>query len=644
MGKPLRVLMVEDSEDDVLLAIRHLKSGGYEPEYERIETAEALRIALRGNAWDVIVCNYRLPNFDGLTAISLVKEAAIDIPLIISSGAIGEETAADCLRSGACDYVMKGNMSRLVSAVDRELKEAESRKRRRQAEAMLRESEERYRSLFNYSQEAILLTRPDGAILDANPAACELFGRSLEEIRSLGRGGLLDVTDPRLTAALAERAGRGGGRAEITMLRANGEKFPVEITSALFVDANGEQKTSMIIRDLSERKRAEAEDARLQQQLRQSQKMDSVGRLAGGIAHDFNNMLGVIIGQAELALTQVDPALSLHARLEEILKAANRSANLTRQLLAFARKQIISPQVLDLNETVNGMLEMLRRLIGEDIAFAWHPGADLWLIRFDPSQIDQIMVNLCVNARDAIAGVGRIAIETRNISLGSAYCAAHAGLAPGDYVILSVSDNGCGMSNEVLGKLFEPFFTTKAPGKGVGLGLATIFGIVKQNNGFIDVVSELNLRTTFTIYLPRSMEETAETCVEAPQQPSVRGSQTVLAVEDEPELLDLIKTILEGKGYRVLIAATPGEALQLASEHTGEIDLLITDVVMPEINGKGLAEKMLSTYQDMKCLFTSGYTADVIAHLGVLEEGVNFLPKPFSISDLTAKVAEVLAR
>jgi len=645
MGKPLRVLMVEDSEDDVFLAMRLLKNAGYEPEYARVETAEAMRAALQEKVWDVIVCDYQMPQFDGPAAISLFRETGLDIPLIIASGAIGEETAAECLRSGACDYVMKGNMSRFVPVVERGLKEAESRKRRRQAEALLRESEARYRSVFSYSQDAILLTGPDGVILDANPAACELFGRSLEEIRRVGRSGLLDATDPRLQDALAERENMGGGRAEITMLRANGEKFPVEITSGIFVGANGEQNTSMIIRDLTERKRAEAEDEKMQQQLRQSQKMESVGRLAGGVAHDFNNMLGVIIGNAELALAQTEPALPVHASLEEIIKAANRSANLTRQLLAFARKQVIAPRALDLNETIEGMLEMLRRLIGENIAFSWHPGAALWTIKVDPSQIDQILVNLCVNARDAIAGAGRIAVATGNVSLGKAYCALHAGLVPGDYVLLTVSDTGCGMSKEVLGKIFEPFFTTKEQGKGIGLGLATIFGIVKQNNGFIEVDSELNRGTTCKIYLPRNRDTGAEICPEEAQQPSPPGFQaTVLAVEDEPALLELIKTILEEKGYRVLPAATPGEALRLAGEHAGELDLLITDVIMPEMNGKELAQKILPLCQDIKCLFTSGYTADAIVRLGVLAEGVHFLPKPFSIGDLTTKVAEVLVQ
>ena len=394
--------------------------------------------------------------------------------------------------------------------------------------------------------------------------------------------------------------------------------------------------------DITDRKRADEEKARLQDQLLQSQKMESVGRLAGGVAHDFNNMLGVILGHVEMAMEQVDPAQPLHTNLQEIGKAAKRSSDLTCQLLAFARKQTVSPKILDMNETVTGMLKMLHRLIGEDIHLNWLPDVNLWPIKMDPSQIDQILANLCINARDAIAGIGKVTIETENVSFDEAYCTDHAGFVPGEYVLLAVSDDGCGMDKEILGKLFEPFFTTKGVGKGTGLGLATIYGIVRQNNGFINVYSEPDQGTTFRIYLPRHIGKAEQARTERLQEPVMRGQETVLVVEDELALLDLSKLMLEKQGYRVLTAGTPGEAIRLAEEHAGEIHLLITDVVMPEMNGRDLAKKMLSLYPNLKRLFMSGYTANVIAHHGVLDDGVYFIQKPFSRKDLAAKVREAL--
>jgi len=377
-------------------------------------------------------------------------------------------------------------------------------------------------------------------------------------------------------------------------------------------------------------------------QLQQAQKLESVGRLAGGVAHDFNNMLSVIIGHTELAMSRVDPDEPLFADLREIRKAAGRSAELTQQLLAFARKQTVAPRVLDLNETVEGMLRMLRRLIGENIDLRWLPGAAMWPVRMDPSQIDQILANLCINARDAIGGNGRITIETNVKTFDDAYCADHPGFTAGDFVVLAVSDNGKGMDKETLGRIFEPFFTSKEIGRGTGLGLATVYGIVRQNDGFINVYSEPGSGTTFRIYLPRHGGESAEAVREAPSVPAERGNETILLVEDEPAILNLARMLLEGFGYRVLPAPTPGEAMRLAEEFAGKIHLLIADVVMPEMNGRELAANLTSRYPDLKRLFMSGYTADVIAHHGVLDQGVNFIQKPFSVQDLAAKVRDVL--
>ncbi|MFH1569995.1 MAG: PAS domain S-box protein, partial [Gemmatimonadota bacterium] len=403
-------------------------------------------------------------------------------------------------------------------------------------------------------------------------------------------------------------------------------------------------RTVVSIVDLTERQRAQEEKARLEAQLHQAQKMESVGRLAGGVAHDFNNMLGVILGQVEMSLLLVDPTQPLHASLQEIHKAARRSADLTRQLLAFARRQTVTPQVLDLNQTVSGMHQMLQRLIGEDVELAWLPGADLWPVKVDPSQVDQILANLCVNARDAIADVGRIAIETGNRTIDMEQCGRLPGSEPGEYVLLAVSDDGCGMDAATQAKIFDPYFTTKEVGKGSGLGLATVYGAVTQNGGFIHVASEPGKGTTFEIYLPRHVGKAEQRQREGQREPLRRGHETVLLVEDEPALLEITTEILQKRGYTVLAAGTPVEALRLAREHRGEIHLLMTDVVMPEMNGRDLARALLSLYPDAKRVFMSGYTADVIAHQGVLEEGVQFVQKPFSIGDLVRKVREALDR
>jgi signal transduction histidine kinase/ActR/RegA family two-component response regulator len=394
---------------------------------------------------------------------------------------------------------------------------------------------------------------------------------------------------------------------------------------------------------MADLQREVAEREKLQGQLAQSQKMESVGRLAGGVAHDFNNMLSVILGNAELALEDTTPEQPIHAELQEILTTARRSADLTRQLLAFARKQTVSPKILDLNQTVEGMLGMLRRLIGEDISLLWKPGLDLPQLKIDPAQLDQVLANLTVNARDAIAGVGKITIETARVFLDEEYCAHHAGFAPGEYVLLAVSDNGCGMSKETMARIFEPFFTTKGVGAGTGLGLSMVYGIVKQNNGFINTYSELGHGTTFKIYLPACHGKCAQSINEASSKPA-GGKETILLVEDEQSLLRLAKTQLERLGYQVLTAHSPVQALAMAEEYPGRIDLLMTDVIMPEMNGRDLAKRLLASNPSLNRLFMSGYTADVIAHHGVLEEGVNFIQKPFTVKDLADKVRQALAR
>ena len=392
-----------------------------------------------------------------------------------------------------------------------------------------------------------------------------------------------------------------------------------------------------------ERKRAEEKRIKLETQLRQSQKMEAIGQLAGGIAHDFNNMLSIINGYSEMILSELPPSSQNYSNIQEISKAGRRSADLTRQLLAFASKQAINPKVLDLNDTVEGMLKLLRRLIGENIKLLWEPAVNLWKVKMDPSQLDQILANLLVNTRDAISGAGKVIIKTGNAEFDEAFRAMHRDFVLKKYVVLEVGDNGSGMDKETLAHIYEPFFTTKEAGKGTGLGLATVFGIVKQNNGFINVYSELGKGTIFKIYLPPHESEDAESDGNSKKQELFTGNETVMLVEDEMALLIFARMQLERLGYAVLDADSPVKAIKLAEEYKGEIHILMTDVVMPEMSGRELKKKINIIRPGIKCLFMSGYTADIIANKGVLDDGIHFLQKPFTAEDLSIKLREALA-
>ena len=395
--------------------------------------------------------------------------------------------------------------------------------------------------------------------------------------------------------------------------------------------------------DITESRRVKEARRKLENQLRQSQKMEAIGRLAGGVAHDFNNMLQTILGYTEMSLLEVEAGSALQESFQEIEKAALHSADLTRQLLAFARKQTISPRLLHLNDEISGMLKMLRRLLGEDLNLLWKPGGELWPVRMDPALLQQALVNLAVNARDAAEAGGRLTIETENVEIDQAYCRRHGDAVPGEYAMIAVADDGQGMDSEVLEQIFEPFFTTKQAGRGTGLGLATVYGIVRQSEGFVNVYSEVGRGTVFQIHLPRSRSSAAEQPEEKIPKTAPRGSETILLVEDNQALLDLARKMLERLGYQVLAAASPKQALRLMEHYAGQARLLVTDVVMPEMSGRELWQKLLERGESqLKCLYMSGYTANVIAHHGILDHGVNFIGKPFSTYALAVKVREVL--
>ncbi len=473
-----------------------------------------------------------------------------------------------------------------------------------------------------------------------------MLGKSREEL--LGQHVSVYGEDPSIGPPQEEIVQKtlqdGVWRGEVTNYRADGTEAILDARVQVVRDEQGRPMALCgISTDITERKQAEERHVLLEEQMRQAQKLESIGLLAGGVAHDFNNMLGVIIANAELAEMQGADA-PVQQSLQEILRASHRAADTVQQLLAFARKQTISPKVLDLNHSVSGILKMLRKIVTEDIDLRFLPGTGLWNVRMDPAQVHQILTNLVVNSRDAMPNGGRITIETDNKDMDESYTETHNGFVPGKYVLLMVSDTGEGMPPEVMDHLFDPFFTTKEVGRGTGLGLATVYGMVKQNNGFIYVYSEPGQGTTVKIYLPRHEGKRAEMSAAAVKKQVPGGNETVLVAEDEDALLQTCKYVLERLGYTVLAARRPGEALALAEHHNGEIHLLLTDVVMPDMNGRELAEKLQTLRPETRCLFMSGYTADVVARHGVLDEGVDFIEKPFSFTGLAEKVRNVLDR
>jgi PAS domain S-box-containing protein len=513
-----------------------------------------------------------------------------------------------------------------------------------ESEAAIKKSEEKFAKAFKASPVPVSINAmEDGKYVEVNEVFLNTIGFQREQV--IGR----------TSTELGVWVGKGDRRRFVEALSKKGslQNFPLqyrmrsgEIRDFLMfserIELEGKPCSLNFNFDITERKRAEEEKAKLEAQLQQAQKMESVGRLAGGVAHDFNNMLGVILGYAEIALSQVNPSDPMHADLEEIVTAAQRSAKITRQLLAFARKQTVAPRVLDLNETVAGMNKMLARLVSEEIQLDWRPDPELWLVKVDPNQIEQVLANLCVNARDAIAGAGRITIATGNASFEAEQCAARPEVLPGEYVFLAVSDDGCGMDPATLAHIFEPFFTTKGVGEGTGLGLAMVYGAVQQNNGFVTAKSAPGLGATFTIYLPRYLGEMGPAQLDDGPGALMGGRETILLVEDEAAILTLTTKMLQRRGYTVLAARTPEEAGRLAENHPGRIDLLLTDVIMPGTNGRALWQRLSHFRPDLKCLFMSGYPADAIADRGMLDEGAHFIQKPFAKKQLAVKVRQAL--
>ncbi len=507
---------------------------------------------------------------------------------------------------------------------------------RKRAEEALERSERKFHDLFHKHSAVKLILDPDtGAIADANEAAAEFYGWSIETLRTMHMHEINPLPAEEIKTEMIKAVENRRIPFTFQHRLADGSVRDVAIYSSRIV-IDGKPYLHSIVHDITVQHR-------LEEQLSQSQKMEAIGRLTGGIAHDYNNMLSAIIGYTELALEKTGGNPSLRADLEEVLTAAGRSAGLTRQLLAFSRKQTIAPKVLDFNAAVEQTLNMLRSLIGEHINLVWLPGKDAGTVLADPSQLHQVLANLCINARDALEGGGRITIETARAAFDEAYCSAHLESRPGEFVMLAVSDNGCGMDRETLENIFEPFFSRKGE-KGTGLGMATVYGIVKQNEGFINIYSEIEKGTTVKVYLPAYSGKAAGLPEPVSPEITLGAGETVLLVEDEKAIRDMAQSMLTRLGYRVLAADSPGEAFTLAESAAGKVSLLLTDVVMPGMNGRELSRRLQELYPGMQTLYMSGYTANVIAHQGILYEGISFIQKPFSIKELGYAVDQTLRK
>jgi signal transduction histidine kinase len=627
----VRLLLVEDNEDDAELILSELRRRGHDPEATRVDCLADLRRAFESGSWDCVLSDFSLPTCNGLDVLRAVRERDPDVPFLFVSGSIGEEVAVAAMRAGAHDYILKDNLKRLEPAVARELKDAVERRQHRETARALRQVETKLRRVFESRMIGMVFWRKDGAVLEANEEFLRLTGYSSRDLRqgqinlkAILPGGHLD-----LKAAPAE-----------IEIRTRQDAPRQVLVATVPLDPSAEESASFVL-DMTETSADREARRALEDQLRQAQKMELVARLAGGVAHDFNNLLAVVILSADLAREEVPP--STQPLLDDITQAAADGAALTRQLLALGRRQALVPNRVDVNDLVRTQEPLIRRLGGERVSMTLDLSTDLGAVNVDATQFEQVLLNLCVNARDAMPDGGRLTIQTARVALTEPVYALHGVIPPGDYALISVTDTGIGMDRATLGRVFEPFFSTKGAGKGTGLGLAVVHGIVTQSHGHVAVFSEPGMGTTFRVYLPRLAGEAAPVA-QTPLSPvpRARRGELILLAEDETTLRRAAVQALQRSGYTVLAAADGAEALDLAARHKGHIHLLVSDVVMPGLSGPQLYEELRRDRPDLRVLFTSAYLADHVSRHGTVALEGRFLLKPFTMSDLARKVRDVM--
>ena len=651
MKEKIHVLLIEDSAVDARLVkgiLEHDENGIFTLQHA-LTLEEGLRLLAPDSLFRVILLDLGLPGTTGLETLRRVMPLAEGASVVVFTALQDEELGIAALREGAHDYVIKGQihggqLRRILRyAVERHKLSSEllaEVKQRALVQQALQLSEQRYRLLAETAPIGILLTNEQGMVIDANTQALRMFGYDRGELIGQSIEMLLPERfrcshEGQRSSYMKERHARpmAVGR-ELTARRKDGTEFAVEIALAPLATDDGVLVSSTIV-DITERKKME-------EQRRLSQRMEAIGKLSGGVAHDFNNLLAVILGCSDVLLDALPPDHPATRKIEMIRKAGASAVDLTRQLLAFSRQQMLQPRVLDLKETVERTQALLRRLIGENIEFTISLDPSLGRVKADPGQIEQVLLNLVINARDAMPQGGRLTIEACNVEMDDTYKGEHQVVIPGRYVVLGVQDTGCGMDRETQARIFEPFYTTKELGKGTGLGLATVYGIVKQSGGYIWVYSELNQGTLFKVYLPR-VDESVQPAKKEPEAVVLESCKTILLAEDSVSLREMAREYLASLGYVVLEAASGREALQKAKEFDGPIHLLLTDVVMPEMSGPELARHVMALRPEIKVIFTSGYTNDAIARQGVLDPAVAFIQKPYRPKALALKIQEVLA-
>jgi two-component system cell cycle sensor histidine kinase/response regulator CckA len=635
MPETLRVLMVEDSEADAELLVHELERSGYELVAHRVQTADAMESALSTAQWDIVISDYSMPTFTAPAALRVLQRSGVDLPFIIVSGTIGEDTAVSALKLGAHDFLVKGRLARLIPAIERERRDFEQRKAHRRSREALEASEARFRSLVEHAVFGIYQVSVEGQFLSVNPAMVSMLKYdSADELLNTHVSNV--YADPEVRQEIARRClDEGTVSSDAMWKRKDGAIIRVRVNGRVSQDRfTGQPVFEVIVEDITVRHE-------LQEQLRQSQRMEVIGQLAGGVAHDFNNMLTAILGYSELLTEQIGPDKPIGQDLLQIKAAAERAAALTRHLLAFSRKQVLSVTTINLSDVVRSLVPVFRRLLGERVKIVTILADDLDPVMADGTQLEHALVNLCVNARDAMPQGGTVRIGTHNKRLGEAYTRANRGSIAGDYAALTVSDDGTGIPAEIQSKIFEPFFTTKEVGRGTGLGLSAVFGTVKQLNGYIEVDSTVGVGTTFTIYLPRT-EQAHVPRQRAMSSGSPVGAETILLVEDEAGVRAFAKTVLQRFGYRVLEADSGERAIAIMEECTEPIHLLLSDVVLPGMDGPQLADRVLREYPRTRLLYMSGYADRLTQIEGVLAPGVELLAKPFTAQALLKKVRELL--
>jgi two-component system cell cycle sensor histidine kinase/response regulator CckA len=639
----VRLLHLEDNPKDAELIQDRLEVAGLASDITRVSNRQGFEAALSEGSYHVILCDFNLPDYDGISALSIAREMLPDVPVIVISGSLGEEEAVKCLHLGATDYLLKQRLERLPNAVRKAIIAADEQRKRRQAEVELRASEERFRLLAQHSRDGFWFVglKPE-RVLYVSPAVETIWGRAAEDFygdASVWWEGIDPADQPRVRAAWEACADGRSPRfeEEFRIIHPDGTvRLVVNAGTIVLDDASGSAHMSGLVRDITERTQLELE-------LRQAQKMEGIGQLAGGIAHDFNNLLTVIQGNSDLALDGLDPTSSAHADICEIKRAATSAAALTKQLLAFGRRQVLQPRPIELRAVTRSIENMLSRLIGDNIELVLELDERSGHVLADPGQIEQVIINLTVNARDAMPDGGRITIGSATVPDHAKTADWIAGVATGVCERLTVADTGLGMDKATRGRIFEPFFTTKPLGHGTGLGLSTVHGIVKQSGGELHVATAPGQGTTFTIYFPQVSTDSAVSPVAAAAR-SATGSETILVVEDQPSLRELVRRILLQKGYRVLEAPDGEAAIKVAEATAKPIHLVITDVVMPGMNARAMAERIRGIWPTVKVLFMSGYHDDDVMLRSLANAKVDFLQKPFLPYDLAEKVREVLER